>query len=110
MKRRQLELLENVLDKLKGTNHPLSLHIPTAYVNTVISLLNRYDIRSAHFHWFRGTKAEAINLTKAGNFISWPWKNLFLFGYCKKNRKSNWIKGSRKCKWEKSNFNYHSMS
>lgn len=72
MKRRQLELLENVLDKLKGTDYPLSLHIPPAYVNTVISLLNRYDIRSAHFHWFRGTKSEAINLTRAGNFISWP--------------------------------------
>ena len=72
IKRRQLELLEKVLDKLKGTDHPLSLHIPPAYVNTVISLLNRYDIRSAHFHWFRGRKTEAINLTKEGNFISWP--------------------------------------
>lgn len=72
IKRRQLELLEKVLNKLKGTDHPLSLHIPSAYVNTVISLLNRYDIRSAHFHWFRGKKAEAISLTEAGNFISWP--------------------------------------
>lgn len=51
-------------------DRPLSLHAVYEDADTALDYLERYRIRRAHFHWFKGSSATVERLVAGGCFIS----------------------------------------
>ncbi|WP_235427126.1 TatD family hydrolase [Cohnella kolymensis] len=64
---RQLEQFVRLAGEL---DRPIVLHAVYEDAERAMELLERYSIRRAHFHWFKGSAAAVQRLVKAGAYIS----------------------------------------
>jgi TatD DNase family protein len=65
-----LELLELFVQKAKEWQLPIILHSIYEDADAVCSLLEKYSIEKAHFHWFKGSALVAERMAANGCFIS----------------------------------------
>lgn len=65
-----LELLEQFLKYTKAWNKPVILHAIYEDAQVVIDLLEKYSIKKAHFHWFKGDLSTTQRLIENGYNIS----------------------------------------
>jgi TatD DNase family protein len=64
---RQLERFVRLAAEL---DRPLNLHAVHEDADTVMDMLERYGLRRAHFHWFKGSPATVERLVRGGYYIS----------------------------------------
>lgn len=65
-----IELLGVFLQKANEWDKPVVLHAVYDDAPIVCSLLEKYNIRDAHFHWFKGDEATVERMINNGYFIS----------------------------------------
>lgn len=65
-----LELLERFIALAGSLDRPIVLHAVYEDADLVCELLERYHIRRAHFHWFKGPDAVIDRMIEAGYYIS----------------------------------------
>lgn len=65
-----LDLLESFVRLAAELDRPIVLHAVYEDADKAYELLRRYNVRSAHFHWFKGSEQSVERLIKAGYFIS----------------------------------------
>ncbi|WP_248137331.1 TatD family hydrolase [Bacillus infantis] len=65
-----LEILELFVQKAKEWQLPVILHSIYEDAEIVCSLLEKYSIEKAHFHWFKGSALTAERMAANGYFIS----------------------------------------
>ncbi|MBH5316727.1 TatD family hydrolase [Paenibacillus sp. GSMTC-2017] len=65
-----LSLLESFVALAAELDRPIVLHAVYEDADKVCDLLQRYGIRRAHFHWFKGSRDTVERMIKAGYFIS----------------------------------------
>jgi TatD DNase family protein len=65
-----LELLELFVRKAKQWQLPIILHSIYEDADAVCSLLEKYSVEKAHFHWFKGSALVAERMAANGYFIS----------------------------------------
>jgi TatD DNase family protein len=65
-----IQLLEKFISLAKELNKPIILHAVYEDAETVCNLLEKYFIRKAHFHWFKGDDHTIKRMIKNEYFIS----------------------------------------
>lgn len=65
-----IQLLEQFLSFAKRHDKPVILHAVYEDADLACDLLKHYDIRKAHFHWFKGTQQTAQRMAEQGYYIS----------------------------------------
>ncbi|MHA6484564.1 TatD family hydrolase [Paenibacillus sp. strain BS8-2] len=65
-----IELLECFVALAAELNRPIVLHAVYEDADKVCNLLERYGVRDAHFHWFKGSAETMERMVKAGYLIS----------------------------------------
>lgn len=65
-----LEVLEEFIRLAKRTDKPVVLHAIYEDAPLALSLLEKYSIKKAHFHWFKGDSKTLERLQANGYFIS----------------------------------------
>ncbi|WP_373229955.1 TatD family hydrolase [Cohnella sp.] len=65
-----LRQLEGFIQLAAELHRPIVLHAVYEDAETVLDLLERYSIRKAHFHWFKGSASTAARLISDGYYIS----------------------------------------
>ncbi|MFC5650743.1 TatD family hydrolase [Paenibacillus solisilvae] len=65
-----LELLERFVELAAALDRPIVLHAVYEDAEQTCDLLERYGIRRAHFHWFKGSDEVVERMIKAGHYIS----------------------------------------
>lgn len=65
-----LKLLESFVRLAAELDRPIVLHAVYDDADKVYELLRRYGVRSAHFHWFKGSEQTVERLIEAGYSIS----------------------------------------
>lgn len=65
-----IRLLERFVKLAAGTKLPIVLHAVYEDADKVCDLLERHDVRRAHFHWFKGSPSTIERMARAGFFIS----------------------------------------
>ncbi|MBS4205340.1 TatD family hydrolase [Lederbergia citrea] len=65
-----IELLESFLKLAKRWEKPIVLHAVYDDAPVVCDLLEKYNIKNAHFHWFKGNVATIERMIKNGYYIS----------------------------------------
>ncbi|WII37357.1 TatD family hydrolase [Paenibacillus thiaminolyticus] len=65
-----LELLEAFVQRAAAWDKPLVLHAVYDDTPLVIDLLERYSVRTAHFHWFKGDVKTTDRMAGNGYYIS----------------------------------------
>lgn len=65
-----IELLEIFIQKAVELDKPIILHAIYEDADIVCDLLEKYKCESAHFHWFKGSRASLDRLQKHGYYIS----------------------------------------
>lgn len=65
-----LRQLERFVALAADLDRPLALHAVHEDADAVMDLLERYAIRRAHFHWFKGSVQTLERLIASGRFIS----------------------------------------
>ncbi|RIX49904.1 TatD family deoxyribonuclease [Paenibacillus nanensis] len=65
-----LELLESFVRLAAELDCPIVLHAVYEDADKAYELLRRYNVSSAHFHWFKGSMQTVERLIEAGYFIS----------------------------------------
>jgi TatD DNase family protein len=65
-----VEILESFIRLAKKLNKPIILHAVYDDAPIVCDLLEKYNIKSAHFHWFKGDKKTMERLIRNGYFVS----------------------------------------
>lgn len=62
--------LEKLLKVAKKYDKPVVLHAVYEDADVVCDLLEEYDIKQAHFHWFKGSAATLQRMVQRGYYIS----------------------------------------
>lgn len=62
--------LKKLLQVAKKHNKPVVLHAVYEDADIVCDMLDEYDIRQAHFHWFKGSTATLQRMAQRGYYIS----------------------------------------
>jgi TatD DNase family protein len=65
-----VELLERFLVLSKQLDKPVVLHAVYEDAELVCDLLEKHQVRAAHFHWFKGSERTIQRMIKAGYYIS----------------------------------------
>lgn len=65
-----LELLESFVRLAAELDRPIVLHAVYEDADKAYELLRRWGVRSAHFHWFKGSAETVERLIEAGYYIS----------------------------------------
>lgn len=65
-----LELLEAFVQRAAAWDKPIVLHAVYDDAPLVIDLLERYSVRTAHFHWFKGDAKMTERMAANGYYIS----------------------------------------
>lgn len=65
-----IQLLEKFISLAKELNKPIILHAVYEDAETVCNLLEKYFIKKAHFHWFKGDDYTIKRMIKNEYFIS----------------------------------------
>ncbi len=65
-----IELLEIFIKYSKEWGKPIVLHAVYDDANIVCNILEKYSIRDAHFHWFKGNDKTLERMSENGYFIS----------------------------------------
>lgn len=65
-----IAFLERMLLLAKELERPVALHAVYEHADIVCDLLEKYEIRKAHFHWFKGAPGTIERMKRAGYFIS----------------------------------------
>ncbi|MGG0176688.1 TatD family hydrolase [Gottfriedia acidiceleris] len=65
-----IQLLEKFISLAKELNKPIILHAVYEDAETVCNLLEKYFIKKAHFHWFKGDELTINRMIKNEYFIS----------------------------------------
>jgi len=65
-----IELLEQFIKKASQLDKPISLHIVYEHTDIALDLLDKYEIKSAHFHWFKADEARLEKVIQRGYYIS----------------------------------------
>lgn len=65
-----IRLLERFVKLAAETKLPIVLHAVYEDADGVCDLLERHDVRRAHFHWFKGSASTVERMARAGFFIS----------------------------------------
>ncbi|MBW5444632.1 TatD family deoxyribonuclease [Cohnella sp. CFH 77786] len=64
---RQLETFVRLAAEL---GRPIALHAVHEDADAAMDLLERYGVRNAHFHWFKGSPSTVERMVRGGHFIS----------------------------------------
>ncbi|MFU1797920.1 TatD family hydrolase [Paenibacillus azoreducens] len=64
------ELLERFIAFAREEDKPIVLHAVYEDADTACRLLAKYNVRRAHFHWFKGSPETVRYMAKQGYFIS----------------------------------------
>ncbi|MDR0269071.1 TatD family hydrolase [Paenibacillus sp.] len=64
------ELLERFIAFARDEDKPIVLHAVYEDADTTCRLLEEYDVRRAHFHWFKGSPETALHMAERGYYIS----------------------------------------
>lgn len=67
-----IELLETFVQKAADWKKPIILHAVYEDAQIVCDLLEKYSIKRAHFHWFKGSNLTIERMIANGYFISIP--------------------------------------
>jgi TatD DNase family protein len=67
---RYIELLEHFVQKASIWEKPIVLHAVQEDAPIVCDLLEKYSLKNAHFHWFKGDKKTTQRMTANGYYIS----------------------------------------
>lgn len=65
-----LSLLETFVQLAAELDRPIVLHAVYEDADKVCDLLQTYNIRRAHFHWFKGSEATLERMIEAGYYVS----------------------------------------
>lgn len=65
-----VQLLEIMLHFAKKHNKPVILHAVYDDADRVCDLLEQYEIKKAHFHWFKGSAATIARMAESGYYVS----------------------------------------
>lgn len=65
-----LDILESFIKQAARLDKPIILHAIYEDAPIVCDLLEKYSIRKAHFHWFKGDKITIEHMVKSNYFIS----------------------------------------
>ncbi|KQY79558.1 DNAase [Paenibacillus sp. Root52] len=65
-----IELLEQFIQLAKQYNKPLVLHAVYEDADIACDLLEKYQFRRAHFHWFKGSRQTIARMADNGYFVS----------------------------------------
>lgn len=65
-----IQLLEIMLQFAKKHNKPVVLHAVYDDADRVCDLLEQYEIKKAHFHWFKGSATTIARMAKSGYYVS----------------------------------------
>lgn len=65
-----IQLLEKFIILAKELNKPIVLHAVYEDAEIVCNLLEKYSIKKAHFHWFKGDEQVINRMIKNGYYIS----------------------------------------
>jgi TatD DNase family protein len=65
-----VELLERFVALAAELNRPIVLHAVYEDADKACDLLERYGVREAHFHWFKGSAETMVRMARAGYLIS----------------------------------------
>ena len=65
-----IELLERFIQLAKRHNKPIVLHAVYEDAEIACDLLEQYQLRRAHFHWFKGSHKTVRRMANNGYFIS----------------------------------------
>ncbi|OKL35723.1 TatD family hydrolase [Domibacillus mangrovi] len=65
-----IELLEQFIQQAAALNKPIVLHAINEDAPIVCTLLEKYSITKAHFHWFKGDQKTMEQMTSNGYFVS----------------------------------------
>ncbi|KIL51851.1 TatD family hydrolase [Jeotgalibacillus soli] len=65
-----LEMLEVFIQLTANLNKPVILHAVYEDAPVVCELLEKYSIKKAHFHWFKGSSVSVQHLMQNGYYIS----------------------------------------
>jgi TatD DNase family protein len=65
-----VSLLERFVQKAAQWDKPIVLHAVYEDADVACDLLAKYEIKRAHFHWFKGAKETVDRMIAAGYFIS----------------------------------------
>jgi len=65
-----IELLEKFIKLAYELNKPIVLHAVYEDADIVCCLLEKYNIKKAHFHWFKGNKHTIKRMIENGYYIS----------------------------------------
>lgn len=63
-------LLEQFMKKASLWDKPISLHIVYEHTDIALHLLDQYQIRYAHFHWFKADERRLEQVIQRGYYIS----------------------------------------
>lgn len=65
-----IELLEAFIQKAKKWEKPLALHAVYDEAQVACQILEKYTVKNAHFHWFKGDQRTIARMIENGYFIS----------------------------------------
>ena len=65
-----IEALELFIGKAKAWNKPIVLHAVYEDADIVCDLLEKYSVRKAHFHWFKGSVSTLERMIRNGYYVS----------------------------------------
>lgn len=65
-----IEMLEMFINLAKKWNKPIVLHAVYEDAPIVCELLEKYSVKNAHFHWFKGDGKTTKRMMENGYFIS----------------------------------------
>ncbi|OIK09728.1 DNAase [Bacillus sp. MUM 116] len=65
-----IELLDSFIQRAKEWEKPIVLHAVYDDAPVVCDLLEKYSLKKAHFHWFKGDKKTIARMRGNGYFIS----------------------------------------
>lgn len=65
-----LSLLESFVKLASELDRPIVLHAVYEDADKACDLLQRYSIRKAHFHWFKGSEETITRMIAAGYYVS----------------------------------------
>ncbi|HEY4390483.1 MAG TPA: TatD family hydrolase [Paenibacillus sp.] len=65
-----IQLMETMLQFAKKHDKPVVLHAVYDDADRVCDLLEQYEIKKAHFHWFKGSAATIARMAESGYYVS----------------------------------------
>jgi len=65
-----LHQFEGFVQLAAALDRPIALHAVHEDADIALALLERYRVKRAHFHWFKGSSATVERLARSGHYIS----------------------------------------